>query len=85
MLVWLLPSIHLLVCILFAITRFDAWRFLLFTVDLPVAPFIIALLYNHDRPLLLIGGIGTIWCCLVSLAALYLWNLRLRSARDASS
>ena len=78
----LLPTLHLAGCFLIAaLGARDAWYYL-FWVDTPASAFILALAYNHDRPLLLFATVGTLWWYFVSLV---LWTcyVRLRALHSA--
>ncbi len=66
--VYLLPFLHLCVCLAIALMRLDAaWGYLFF-VDMPMSVIILAISYNSDHPLVLFGTLGTLWWYLVSRA-----------------
>jgi hypothetical protein len=72
--VHLLPALHLCACLSIALAGAEsAWRYL-FWIDAPASAFILALAYNHDRPLILFGTIGTLWWYLVSFAVWFCWT-----------
>jgi len=73
LLVHILPVVHLSSCLVIALAHLDsAWRYM-FWIDAPASGFILALAYNHDRPLILFGTIGTLWWYLLSFAAAFCW------------
>jgi len=68
------PILHICACVAFTLLHLEsAWGYM-FWVDAPASVFILALSYNHDRPLLLFGAIGTIWWYLLSFAVVSLWT-----------
>ena len=74
LLIHVLPAAHVAACLTIAtLGAEDAWRYL-FWIDAPASAFILALAYNHDRPLILFGTIGTLWWYLLSFAVLFLWS-----------
>jgi hypothetical protein len=71
--VHVLPLVHLCSCLVIAAAHLDsAWGYMLW-IDAPASAFILALAYNHDRPLILFGIIGTLWWYLLSFAAVFCW------------
>jgi hypothetical protein len=85
--VHVLPFLHLSGCFVIALAHLDsAWGYM-FLVDAPASVFVLALAYNHDRPLLLFGIIGTLWWYLLSYAAAFFWlrvSIAIRRRRDSS-
>jgi hypothetical protein len=66
--VYLLPFVHLCVCLTIALGHIEsAWQYM-FVIDIPMSVIIGAISYNYDHPLLLFGTFGTLWWYLVSRA-----------------
>jgi hypothetical protein len=71
--VYVLPFLHLCICVVIRLAHLDkAWGYM-FLVDIPMSVIILAISYNFDHPLLLFGTLGTLWWYLLSRAAEMIW------------
>ena len=76
--------LHLCACIAFRLLHLEsAWGYM-FWIDAPASVLILALSYNHDRPLFLFGTIGTLWWYLLGFAVVSLWARALRRGPGSS-